>query len=289
MLTLRLAIPFLLIIALTAVFVDDTTTKAIVIAACVVPIGLAYMFKPQIDWWYYKRNPQMLHPKMREVLLRFSKYFEQLQGDTRIRFEQRMFMVMESRAYEKKGLETIPEDLKGLIASVYTKLTLGLEEYFTPNYEMVVLYPKKFPSPKIPFFHTSEVFEDGHNGGVIFAVNHAVNALQNPNHYNIVMHEFANLLWKIRDWDEKAFLEFATEENLIAMAKIRGFSFPQIKEFIGKPQINFYAVAIEHFFAVPDSFKQFLPELYQAIASQLNQDPTNKKNPMKNAILIEEK
>lgn len=289
MLTVRLAIPFLVIIALTAIFVENETIKAIVIGVCVVPIGLVYMFKPQLDWWYYQRNPQMLHPKMRNVLLRFSSYFEKLQGDVRIRFEQRMFMIMQSRAYEKKNLETIPEDLKGLIAGVYTQLTLGLEEYFTPKYEMIVLYPQKFPSPKIPVFHTSEVFEDGHYGGVVFAVNHAVNALQDPNHYNIVMHEFSNLLWTIKGWDEKAFLEFATKENLTAMAKIRGFSFPQIQKFIGKPQINFYAVAIEHFFAVPDSFKQFLPEFYQAIANQLNQDPTNKSNPIKNAVLIEEK
>lgn len=287
--TLRLAIPFILIIITTSIFVDDKMTKAVIIGCCVVPIVLAGIFKDQIDWWYYKRNPQMLHPKMRNFVLRFMPYFKNLSEESRIRFEKRMSLLMLSKSYEKKGMDAVPEDLKGWIAANITKLTYGLNEYLFPKFEIVVLYPQKFPSPNIKTFHTSEVFEDGSFGGVIFAVDHLMSSLQNPQQYNIIIHEYANALWKLNDWSEKEFLEHVTPQNLQLLAKIRGISLQQVQQFLGKPKINFFAVAIEHFFYNPNALKQYIPELYKEICFKLNQDPIDTSNPVKFDILIEEK
>ena len=287
--TFKLAIPFILIIIITAIFVDDTTIKAATIGFCVVPLVLGAIFKDQIDWWYYKRNPQVLHPKMRNFVERFMPYFTKLSDDSRVRFENRMSLLMFSKTYEKKGMDVIPEDLKGWIAANITKLTYGLNEYLFPKFEIIVLYPQKFPSPNIKTFHTSEVFEDGSFGGVIFAVDHLMSSLQNPKQYNIIIHEYANALWKLNDWSEKEFLEHVTPQNLHALANIRGLSLDQVQQFLGKPKINFFAVAIEHFFYNPNALKEYIPDLYKEISFKLNQDPVNESNPVKFDVIIEEK
>jgi Mlc titration factor MtfA (ptsG expression regulator) len=272
-----------------AVFVENVTVKATVIGFCVLPIMLLVMFKDQLDWWYYKRNPQMLHSKMRVIVERFMPYFSNLLGDSRIRFEQRMSLLMFSKTYEKKGMDVVPEDLKGWIAANITKLTYGLNKYIFPKFEIIVIYPQKFSSFKIKEFHTSEVFEDGSFGGVIFALDHVMSSLQNPNEYNIIIHEYTNALWKLNDWSEKDFLEYATPQNLQILAKIRGLSLIQIQKYLGKPTLNFFAVVIEHFFNNPKALKEYLPDLYKEISLKLNQDPTNESNPLKFDVIIEEK
>ena len=61
--------------------------------------------------------------------MRFSPYYQKLGGEARILFEQRMFLLMLARKYETKGMDKVPEDLKGMVAAIGVQLTLGLEEY----------------------------------------------------------------------------------------------------------------------------------------------------------------
>lgn len=289
MLSIKISIPFFL--AITAVFflIEDTSTKSIFILILFMPIVLAFVFKPQIDWWGYKRNPPLLHSKMRMILERFSTYYQKLNADNRTRFEQRMSLFMLSRSYESKGVEVIPEDLKGLIGATFTKLTFGLEQYLTPKHEVVVLYHQKFRTPLIKTPHTSEVFEDGQFGGTIFSLDFIVPGLQKPASYNIVLHEFANIVWQQEGWSEKDFIAYATPQNLALLAKIRKINLDNIQRTLGKPKLNFFAVVVEHFFAAPQHFKTLLPELYQEVANKLNQDPTNETNPVLSLPLNKEK
>ena len=96
--------------------------------------------------------------------------------------------------------------------------------------------------------------------------------------YNIIIHEYANALWKLNNWSEKDFLEYVTPQNLQILAKIRGLSLVQVQQILGKPTLNFFAVAIEHFFYNPTALKEHIPALYKEISSKLNQDPTNPAN-----------
>ncbi len=287
--TLALSMPFIIIGIIAALLIDDPQTRAYSVAACIVPLVFAYIFRPQIEWWWFTRNPPKLHKKMRGVLDRFFPMFSKLSQENRLRFENRMALYMLSKSYEKKVIDVVPEDLKGLIAANAIQLTFGLEEYLSPKFETIVLYPSQFPSPTIPKFHASEVFKDGDFGGLIFALDHIIPGLRDSQRYNIVMHEFVNLLWIQNEWSEKAFLEHATPRNLLLLAKIRGMSLAQVQKYLGKPTINFFAVAIEHFFAKPESFKKLLPDLYKTISKQLNQDPLEESNPVIIALEIEEK
>ena len=44
--------------------------------------------------------------------------------------------------------------------------------------------------------------------------------------------------------------------------------------------IELFAVSIESFFEQSERFKEEVPKLYKLISNLLNQDPTNKENPI---------
>jgi len=284
-----LAIPFMLFALICGIVIDDRLWKAYTVGAAIIPLVLIYIFRPQIEWWWFSRNPQSLHPKMREIIQQVFSFYGKLSPENKERFEHRMTLYMHSKTYEKIIIEVIPEDLKGLIAANQIKLTFGLEEYLSPKFEVIVFYPNRFPSPTINDFHASEVFEDGDFGGMIFAIDHIMPGLQSSKEYNAVMHELVNLLWIQKKWSPTDFTEFATPQNMMKLAKIRGISTQQIKKFLGKPKINFYAVVVEHFFANPKGFQNLLPELYNLVSKKLNQNPLEESNPVVIAVEIEKK
>ena len=51
--------------------------------------------------------------------------------------------------------ESLPEDLKAIIAHNLIQLTFGMEDYLLDPYERVVVYNHAFPTPKKQFLHTT--------------------------------------------------------------------------------------------------------------------------------------
>lgn len=56
------------------------------------------------------------------------------------------------------------------------------------------------------------------------------------------------------------------------MANVREHHFFRTYAFHNK--MEFFAVAVEHFFETPACFKNDIPELYKIMCQMLNQDPT---------------
>ena len=70
-----LAIPFMLAAIFFAIFVDNRAWKAYLVGGSIIPLVFIYIFRPQIEWWWFSRNPQSIHSKMREILMRFFSFF----------------------------------------------------------------------------------------------------------------------------------------------------------------------------------------------------------------------
>lgn len=267
-------LPF--VVGMVLVYFQAATieARAYGIAALMLPVALIYIFKPQLEWWYYTRYPRRVERAMRMYLERLFPYYGRLGAEERVRFEQRMFMYQLSKSYEARELKTIPDDFKGFIAANAVMLSFGLAEYLSPKFENIVFNPGPFVSPAFPQPHVCESFEDGEFGGMLFAFDAIrLDVFEDRSTYNVVLHELANVLWKQMGWSEKDFLEYATTDNISRMAQARGLSLPQIGAILGQPRLDFFAVAVEHFFMVPVAFQAAAPLLYGAVATRLNQDP----------------
>lgn len=269
-----LMLPFVLGMALVYFFAGTTEAKAYGIAALMLPLALIYIFRPQLEWWWYTRYPRGIDKAMRVFLERMFPYYEGLNTEERTRFEQRMFMYQLSKSYEARELKTIPDDFKGFIAANAVMLSFGLKEYLSPKFENIIFNPGPFVSPVFATPHVCESFEDGDFGGMLFAFDAIrLDVFRQAGAYNVVLHELTNVLWKQMGWSEKDFLEYATTDNISRMAAARGLTLAQIGAIIGKPKLNFFAVAVEHFFCAPRAFQEAAPLLYGAVAMRLNQDP----------------
>lgn len=269
-----LMLPFVVGMVLVYVLAGTTEAKAYGIAALMLPLALIYIFKPQIEWWYYSRYPRGVDKGLRMYLERLFPYYQRLGVAERVRFEQRMFMYQLSKSYEARELKTIPDDFKGFIAANAVMLSFGLEDYLSPKFENIIFNPGPFVSPAIAVPHVCESFEDGEFGGMLFAFDAIrLDVFGDRSQYNVVLHELANVLWKQLGWSEKDFLGYATPENIGRLAQARGLSLVEIRALLGKPSLNFFAVLVEHFFMVPVALREQLPALYAELVTRLRQDP----------------
>ncbi len=242
------------------------------IVPMVIMIALIYVLSPQIDWWWYRRRPPQLEEPVRRLFFRHMVFYQNLSVEGRKRFSERVALFRIAHDYMPQAMESVPEDVKAIIAAAAVQLTFGREDYLLEPFEHIIVYPKPFPSPQFPRnVHASEIYEE--DGVVMFSMEQLMYAFANPRqYYQLGLHEFAKvLIHKYREEDWPA-MEADIWEKLEA---ISGMPRPAIVKWINVPEaaVPALAVCISHFFIFPEQFRIILPDLYQQLAMRLNLDP----------------
>ena len=266
-----LSVPFILCALTFLYFTWEVDSKyGLYIVPFVIATAIIFVLSPQINWWWYKRNPPDLKPGIRAFFERLFPYYQRLSDSEKQRFRHRVALYMEANQYIPKGMEDITEDIKAVTAASSVMLTFGLKEFLMPQFENVVLAPFPFPSPQYPEnYHASEIFEE--DKAVLFAIEQLMKSFVEPHHYyHIGLHEYAKAF--IRSYPE---LEPpALPENIWEQLEaISGMKQEAIEQWINLRPISARPVSITHFFVFPQQFQQILPDLYQAYAQLFNQSP----------------
>jgi hypothetical protein len=227
----------------------------------VVMGAILYVFSPQINWWWYSRNPPELDEPLRKVLQKTNSFYQKLSAEGKTKFRNRMALFMIGNDFMPQVVDSVPEDVKGVIAANAVQLTYGMENFLFPKFEKVVVYPKPFPSPQYPRkFHASEIFEE--DGVVLFSAEQLMKSFLQPNgFYNIGLHEYAKV-FKASNPDI-TFPDLG-EDIWQKLEMISGFSEEFVTKWINLEVISPGPVSIAHFFAFPEKFKAILPDLYAA-------------------------
>ena len=78
-----------IIVALLVVFVLPDSYEGQKTALWMVPfvvlLSLSYVFSPQIDWWWYQKNPPELAPGLSNMLMQHFTFYKNLSGDNKRR------------------------------------------------------------------------------------------------------------------------------------------------------------------------------------------------------------
>lgn len=279
MLSRIIAFPFVLGLAYALYSAWETNgASAIYMVPCVIALVLIYMFSPQIDWWYYKRNPPELDEQMQLLLTKHFDYYQRLSADEKKRFRDRVSLYMIANEFmPAPGMEGVATDVKGFIAASLVQLTFGLEDYRLTKFEHIITYPKPFPSPQYPEnFHTSEIFEE--DGVIMFSIRQLMQGIFEDTHYHIGLHEYANAFINSHKLDYPEMTEDIWEK----LEAISGFSKTAIHEYINLPKIDPLSVSMHHFFRFSEQMKSQLPDMYKRFTEIFNQDPTQRENPVIN-------
>lgn len=257
-----LAAPFVLGMAICfylALAVDQA--YSIYVVPCVVFLSLIYIFSPQLDWFWYQRNPPELPDGLRAFFEKHCLFYQQLQREEdRNLFRKRVALFKIATDFKSPQEDTaVTEDLKLAVAASAVPLTFHLPDYLFPNFETVVVFAQAFHSPQFPqYIHASESFAE--DGVLLFSAPHLMKGFMNPReYYDIGMHEWAqafvlgfpNLPWPT---DEP--------ERWQDFSRISGFPAQAILQWINRPNVELLPATIVHYFHFPQQFKAVLPEVY---------------------------
>lgn len=226
-----------------------------------IALGAIWALSPQIDWWWYKKHPPKLKKGLVEFFHRFSPFYNNLSSSNKERFGTRVRMFIEGKDFMPQGgMPNVPVDVQAIIAAAAVQLTFNKKDYLLSDFEKIVVYPKKFPSPLAPrHFHASEIFDV--DGVMIFSLEQLFPSFREPKkYYNIGLHEFAKIFILAHPNLDYPELDETMWDEL---ERISGMSYDNIVEWIGLPDIEIEPVAITHFIVHNEKFRKELPEVYQ--------------------------
>lgn len=234
-------------------------------------VVIIFLFTPQINHWWHKRNPPKLAGSIIRWLDSHSSFYYGLTGEDKSKFRDRLSIHLESRAFNlmREEQENLPEDFKAIIAHNLIQLTFGLDDYLLDPYERVVVYNHAFPSPKKKFLHTVEV--DHEDGVILLSTEHLFPAMLNKrDFYNVGLHAYIEAYLNKHS---RIKLPVMPNELYVKLEAISQHQLDKVRETIGYEVENKHIIAINYFFTFPAKFKEVLPDLYENYASIFEQRP----------------
>lgn len=229
--------------------------------------AIVFIMGPQIDWFWFQRNPPKLDPLEKKLLLKKVKLYPNLSLEEKQTLESRVALFNFSKSYEEMAMPEVPEDLKIMMAISACQLTLGFEDYLLEKYEKVIIYPHPFPSPQYPeHMHISESFEE--DGVFLFEIKNFLHGFIKPGQYfNIALYELAKVVDRELKLGEISALNTVSNDDLLA---ISGTNEEALKQYIGLPEIDSKALAMVQFIENPSRMSTMQNELFSQIKQTLN-------------------
>ncbi len=230
----------------------------------VIILTIIYIMNPQIDWWWYKKHPPELDSRMRQFLIKHAAFYNGLSVNDKKKFRNRMALYEMSVEFMPKGWESVPDDIKGIIAANAVRMTFNKANFLLPKYERIVVYPTLFPSPQHPkVFHASELFEE--DGVLLFSAKQIMwSFVQSQRCYNLVLHEFIKAY---QDIFPDLVFPTVEEKDWGKLEAISGLSKASIEGMIRLPNISPTIVSANFFFTFPNKFRATQPALYKKWAA----------------------
>ena len=130
MLARILSLPFIvLVIYLLYITWEYDTAYSTYLIGPVIILAIIWTLSPQINWWWYLRYPPKLDPPLLQILQRNCEYYQDLSLENKAKFRNRTALFMEGNDFMTQAMDdSVPEDLKGMIAADAVRLTFGYKK-----------------------------------------------------------------------------------------------------------------------------------------------------------------
>lgn len=277
---------------------------SIYIALSVVAGATIFTMSNQVNWWWFERYPPRLDEMGVRVLKANLPYFANLSIDERIRFGSRVYMFLMDKDFVSAGTpdDEVPEEFKVMIAACCIQFTFGMQEYWFPDLEKIIVYPRLFPTRERPTFHAGEAHED--NCILLSGLMTREGMSNSAAYYHIGLHVAAEY-WAMRKPVSNAELHIENEADFLQkIEKLRLFKTDFWRELTGihnfdieaiiseivaedapltaLPEIPtpYFPLAVECFFTKPDEMAAALPDTFDALQRILKQDPRRDTYPV---------
>lgn len=220
-----------------------------------------------------------------QVLSHYSSYYNDLNTDLKNRFIERTFISNHYIKFTPNNFDEVSEEMKIIIGSALTQITFGLKQFILDTFTQIYVVPSiyNFGEYKNLLGHVDfnekcmviswPSVQEGFiipDDAINVALHEMAHAIQGDDRFRRIGKKFFDV-YKLRKWEE---------EGVKKLALIRADQNEFLKSYGGLNMLELFAVSIEAFFEQSEMFKVKLPALYNCLVDLLNQDPTNKDNPI---------
>ncbi len=267
---------------------EDTHQRfmAAYIMFCVVAIATLYTLSPDITWQYNMRNPPAIDASGLRILSTHSPFFKALAIVEKKRFAARVAMFLNDKEFISEGTPEedaeLPYDIRVGIAACIIQFTFGLDEFWLPDLEKIISYPKLFPTVERNEFHAVETHDDG---CIIISALMMREGLTKPNEfYHVGLHAAAEY-WLLRKPEISLDGVWQTDAQNIAeyvenIRQIRQFRANYWQPLTGTPEVDLFCLASEAFFTKPNEMSEKMPATFDFISKTLNLDTRKDTYPL---------
>jgi len=232
----------------------------------VVAIGAAMALGPQLRWRYWMKHAPDLPGSAAGLMDRFDLY-RRLGLEGKREFRRRTFMLKEHFHFHGEAIETIPEDVRVMVAASAATVGFHREGFLLGDYETVVFYRHFFPTPVHEVLHASELHPG--DGAIIWTLSAFLRSCVEPRKYlHLGLYEFGRAVLNLEP-DLRAELDKITL-NYAEIKKIAGFPEDKLKAFVGLPTLDLPAITLVLYFTHRDELGALYAEKREVLDALLN-------------------
>jgi len=193
-------------------------------------------------------------------------------------FEKRVTYFLMDKEFIPRHIPDITEEMRVMVGASAAQVTFGFTPLRFPDFPTILIYPQEYLNRVTGKKHRGEI---NTKGVMVFSWVDYMNGYKNPTDgVNLGLHEMAHAL-KIEDFtpnEEEGFLDTTAFHywNRVAnheLNQMRAGHSTFLRRYASTNLDEFWAVCVEQFFEQSELFKLHRPELYDATARLLNQDP----------------
>jgi Mlc titration factor MtfA (ptsG expression regulator) len=247
-----------------------------------IAIGCVFAITLLYKWVQRVVNRQKAHRAFldkqdvyNKILDRFNPYYHNLDKGLQGRFLRRTVIFMTAKKFKYVGMEG-EEHMPLLVSAAAVQLTFGLDNYMMDHFHTIYILKSDYNYGlySVPF--------QGHvnDEGIYLSWNNFLRAFENYNDGdNVGLHEMAHALSYTNfianegsdDGFKERFVEFSRTGRAV-FQEVQDGRVTLLGNYAATNYEEFWAVCVENFFERPNSFRQQLPSLYNAMCKLLNQD-----------------
>jgi MtfA peptidase len=213
------------------------------------------------------------------IVSRHVTYYNRLGLEEQRKFLFRTWLFEHSKNFRYIEVEQSPE-MPILVSAVAVQLTFGLEKFKLNYFDDIFILRDDYHYG----FYSRPFMGHVDQTGIYLSWDNFIKGISNqtPN-CNVGLHEMAHALAYVNfvtqtEEDKhfkKEFPNFSKVARPIftSMQQVEGAAKNLLGDYAATNYHEFWAVAVEIFFESPVQFRHELPELYEAMATVLNQDP----------------
>lgn len=242
--------------------------------------------KQKILQLFFKLKKKEIPEEYIDELENYSAYYKRLNDDLKLAFLERLQIVLHSLNFTSETGFKIEERMKIVIAAALVQITFGLRKFVLNTYNTIDIVANKYTYEGLNFFMTGDLntYEEiitlswPHVEFGFTVKDDALNVAIHELCHALIFEDIHGSLWS-QFLETKKYKAYEYE-GVKKLNAIRQGENKLLRDYGGENMIELFSVAVETFFEQSEAFKNQLPELYKQLSVLLNQDPTQKENPI---------